>query len=270
MATIDPVKRDVENGEFLTEKVVILRKRPSRSSGKLTEFRKNFGNGNRDSYPLIREHQLFRRFRVQDTLNRLKCMKRNKPMSEIEMMYHQDLINSLRKFHYSEKPPFRVPSESFSGVRAAESASSKIVSISRWEEFLYGVMAVEYCSKPDLHRKYRPAVIPYGFLRQYLPDRVLDLIIYALFFMVYFCSVSFYNNYLQLAGYILLATHLQIHLEAYEKNINIRFTGSCFQGPAFACVTSWCDHCQQKERERIVNNLMKKMKTDIVGRKASA
>lgn len=257
----------MENGELLTEKVIILRKRPSRSSPKLAEFRKNFGNGTIDSYPLIREHQLFRRFRIQDTLNRLKCMRRNKPLSEIEMIYHQDLINTLRKFHYSEKPRFRVPSESLSSVRTAESTTSKIVSISRWEEFLYGVMAIEYCSKPDLHRKCRPAVIPYGFLRQYLPGCILDLMIYVLFFMVYFCSISIYNNYLQLMGYILLATHLQIHLEAYEKNIDIRFTGSCFQGPAFSCVTSWCDHCQQKEREKVVNNLMKKMKTDIIGRR---
>ncbi|KAK7079487.1 hypothetical protein SK128_017495 [Halocaridina rubra] len=262
--------KDGENGEITKGKIIILRRQsehhmPSSSPSRIL-YRSPFPN----STSHLRERQLYRGCRIRDALDRLKRGQR------CQLPYglsYEEFVKLAYRESSTEKTLFRIPPSSLSTSGNDQSKiNPKAVCISIWSEFYFGTSVL------DEHVKYtavqrvwyeRFMEILYRGLQQWCSETILTWILYTVFFFAYFYSLLVYNMFLELIFLILLKRHLRIHERAYEHNLNIIFTGSVFQGPAYSCVRTWCCHCTQLDHSKIVLKLMKKMKKDILERRVN-
>lgn len=267
MGETSPAGRDSESGEMTKDKVIVLRRKPLHSPS--PRPLKNYRNLIPSSYPLIEEHQRFTGCRIQDMMKRMKQRQGNawcQYPSGMPSAGH--FVNLVRHDRYPKKGLFRVPSEILSNEITKESRNnSNVIYISIWEEFIQGTAVLSKYTKAVADEEYGFTLTIRRHLENFVPSFALDALIYTLYFCIYFVSIILYNNFLELFLYMLCAVHMMIHEKAYANNIDIAFSGSIFQGPAFAFVRFWCQHCQQKETEKVVCSLMKGMKRDILARR---
>ncbi|XP_042230787.1 uncharacterized protein LOC121872180 [Homarus americanus] len=285
--TLGYPQKDSESGELVRDKVVILR-RP-RHPALFHTHSLTTRNTIPSSFMLMKEQKKFGGFRIQDftrgpakfklrqgsmryqrkpvgpTFQTRVCMERGVPVSYTTTRTpHTDLISP-------EEVPgvrriFRVPCESLPSDQSEKPLRNpKVICVSIWEEFLYGTSVLDVMTGHGGEEPDGPIGVLRAHLKRYLSATVIDMLVLSVYFTLYFLSCLAYNDFWELGLYMLLANHLQIHEKAYKRKMRIDFTGSAFQGPAYVCVRTWCQHCIEKDREKVMFGLMKKMKADIRG-----
>ncbi|XP_071526540.1 uncharacterized protein [Panulirus ornatus] len=287
-----PVK-DEESGEVLREKVVALRRQQDHlqaSSPSLLHSSSSWKTLH-TQFPLVREHQRFGGFRIQDALRACGGDLKLRRKSLLYRRGLQDLVSPgfqtcvyleggvpvrrvirptkdiIPDCVYGRRQIFRVPKESLPPEqREKTKRSPKTICVSIWEEFLYGKSVLNHSIKTGDEIPGATDSL-YKYLGRYLSKSAIDILMYTIFFLLYFASCCIYNMFWELGSYILFSSHLQIHQRAYDNKIDVEFTGSSFQGPAYVFVRNWCAHCVQRDREKIMFRLMKKMKADIIANK---
>lgn len=295
MAVTSVDGRDKESGELINTKVQCIRKRPDlRLSPRIDSML------SADLlYPRLSEGRKFSGFRIQQftrgrawegqwrgnirnlapQLQTCVHMKGGAPVhyTRRPLEPQQPSLDVVRRGDYSVRRVFRVPRESLPKASIEQPLRNKnTICINIWEEFLFGKSVLT-----SLTSKARPGsgesekaedeeleegVINYvrRSLDQLLPKFIIDLLVYTAYFLIFFASCVGYNMFCELGCYILLAQHLKIHEKAYEKKLNVEFTGSIFQGPLYALTRNWCEHCNERDRGRVITRLMSKMKVDIM------
>lgn len=194
----------------------------------------------------------------------------------------QPSLDVVRRGDYSVRRAFRVPRESLPKASIEQPLRSRnTICINIWEEFLFGKSLITSLSDQTRpgngegekegqqeaeEEELEEGVINYvrRSLGHLLPKFVVDLLVYTAYFLIFFASCVGYNMFCELGCYILLAQHLKIHEKAYEKKLDVEFTGSIFQGPLYALTRNWCEHCNERDRGLVMRRLMSKMKADIV------
>ncbi|MPC22793.1 hypothetical protein E2C01_015820 [Portunus trituberculatus] len=194
----------------------------------------------------------------------------------------QPSLDVVRRNDYSVRQAFRVPKESLPKASIEQPLRNKnTICINIWEEFLFGKSVISSFAdrtgpnngqgekegqQEAEEEELEDGIITYvrKSLGQLLPKFVVDLLVYTAYFLIFFASCVGYNMFCELGCYILLAQHLKIHEKAYEKKLDVEFTGSIFQGPLYALTRNWCEHCNERDRGLVMRRLMKKMKADIL------
>lgn len=177
---------------------------------------------------------------------------------------HPSLGIVERKSNLGGREIFHVPEDSLPPGHFDEMVKDPhTISINIWQEFLYGRSVLKDHMPEQRTRNDWTANKIRLFLGSFIPAAVVNTLLYSAFFVLYFFAACFYNNYVELLTYVLLLDHLKIHERANATNVNVEFSGSMFQGPLYALLRNWCEHCHQKERAKVVTKLMKKMKEDI-------
>ncbi|KAK8734085.1 hypothetical protein OTU49_006011 [Cherax quadricarinatus] len=280
--SVEAEERDEESGELARQRIIILRRHP-----RTLEMNHSFPSRTklRAGSHLLEDHQRFGSFRIQDFIDGLgnlnfirqppddlrsssfqTCIKLKKgvPVSYTTCLSPSEpslgIVSSITS---GGKHIFRVPVESLPSNQSDKpTKNSETICINIWEEFLFGKSVLD-CGQENETTKPGPLGELNAFLSQYFSKTFVSFLACTIYFVIYFASCCAYNMFWQLGCYILLASHLQIHERAYDKKVNIEFTGSCFQGPTYIFVRNWCQHCVQKDNEKVMLNLMKKMKADI-------
>lgn len=296
-------RKDFENGEFVSNRVIVLRKAPQPPP--LPRINCSIDRRIQHIlFPLVKEHQQFGNFRIQnadaesfrihdailgESSNKVRLrkgsmvyrrglqgavnptrqtcvyMERGVPVRRVVSSTGSNPCHGVQSPSiYKKNHIFRVPVESLPENHNEKPVRSpQTVCVNIWEEFMFGKNIVNRYTNgqdsPSVTERIRT------YLQYLLPTDIIDYLLYTIYFIILFFSCMAYNMFWELGTYMLFASHLQIHSESYEKNIDVDFTGSIFQGPMYVFVRTWCEHCQQKEREKIMFRLMKKMKLDITG-----
>lgn len=288
--------RDKESGELLTTKIQYIRKRPKlRLSPEIDSLLSadvlHFGEGRR-----------FRGFRIQQftrgsawkepwygntrlrnlepQLQTCVHLKGGSPVhyTRKPLYPHNPSRDVVRRAEYAVRPSFRVPKASLHQTAPEQPyRNPNTVCVNIWEEFLFGKSVIsprydqtrqgsEETNREEAQEEEDEGPVNYirRVLGYFLPKFLIDIIVYTAFFLIFFASCVGYNNFCELGCYILLAQHLKIHEKAYEKKVDVVFTGSIFQGPLYALTRNWCEHCSERERGQVIRNLMRKMKADIL------
>lgn len=284
--------RDGESGEILGDKVVALRRAPEEPPRRL-RLRPGVPRG-RDQpghYSLLKQHQQFSGFRIRDALAQQGGLRLRKgsmsysrgpvPVLQPQQQMRVEMRGGAPVWQaafpreprqWQEewgrvrfRPPFRVPRESLPESRISlPIRNPDQICVNIWEEFLLGTNVLKKNGKHIVDEQSLLKDVLRRRLERILPKVIVDMLTYTVFFVLFFLSCLKYNMFWQLGCYILLQGHLSIHERAYENGVDIEFTGSAFQGPAYACVRSWCQHCIHRENAKVIIRLMKKMKLDIL------
>lgn len=285
--SVEAEERDEESGELVRQRIITLRRPP-----RTLEMNHSFPSRTklRIGSHLLEDHQRFGSFRIQDFIDglgnlnfrqrSLRCgqsddlrsssfqtcikLKEGVPVSYTTCLSPSEpslgIVSSITS---GGKHTFRVPVESLPSNQSDKpTKNSETICINIWEEFLFGKSVLD-CGQENETTKPGPLGELNAFLSQYFSKTFVSFLACTIYFVIYFASCCAYNMFWQLGCYILLASHLQIHERAYDKKVNIEFTGSCFQGPTYIFVRNWCQHCVQRDNEKVMLNLMKKMKADI-------
>lgn len=300
-------KRDIENGEVIESKVCVIRKpAPSKQrTFRITNGAISNRNMSLMPYSLVKEQQRFSDggtggFRIHNMIHNgggLRLRKRGDlvykrnvdfpafPMFQTRIQLERGVvvrrttepakpvhpslgIVARRKSNLDGREIFHVPEHSLPPGHFDDMVKDPhTISINIWQEFLYGRSVLKDHMPEQRTKNDWTANKIRLFLESFIPATVVNTLLYSAFFVVYFFAACFYNNYVELMTYILLLDHLKIHERANATNVNVEFNGSMFQGPLYALLRNWCEHCNQKERAKVVTSLMKKMKEDITGGK---
>nr|XP_027238954.1 uncharacterized protein LOC113829984 [Penaeus vannamei] len=284
--------RDGESGEILGDKVVALRRAPEEPPRRL-RLRPGVPRG-RDQpghYSLLKQHQQFSGFRIRDALAQQGGLRLRKgsmsysrgpvPVLQPQQQMRVEMRGGAPVWQaafpreprqWQEewgqvrfRPPFRVPRESL--PESKPSLPSNVLRVNIWEEFMYGTSALKrkgHHMKDDGNSFLNKII---SSLEQFLPKQLAHIVLCMLYFFFYFFSCCAYNNYLEIGLYILFCGHLRIHECAYENDIDLDFTGSLFEGPAYAWIRAYCQHCIHKSNIKVFDCQMKKMKMDIMAAK---
>ncbi|XP_063597617.1 uncharacterized protein LOC134774202 [Penaeus indicus] len=282
--------RDGESGEILGDKVVALRRAPE--SPRRLRLRPGVPRDRSQPghYSLLKQHQQFSGFRIRDALAQQGGLRLRKgsmtysrgaaPLLQPQYQIRVEMEGGVavrqtafpkgpRQWHEEWgqvrfRPPFRVPRESLPESQIClPIRKPDEICVNIWEEFLLGTSVLRKNGKHIVDEQTWLKDIR-RHLERILPKILVDMLLYTTFFVLFFMSCLTYNMFWQLGCYILLRGHLSIHERAYENGIDLEFTGSVFQGPAYACVRTWCQHCIHKENAKVISRLMKKMKSDIL------
>lgn len=279
-------KRDKENGELLCQKVICVRKPPEfRVSPRIQSFlsstfpHRSLGNGQR-----------FSSFRIQQ-FTRDVCGGRPKSLEGPQLQTcvylkggtpvhftkrpldpYGPTLGMVRRDDFSVREAFRVPKESLPKSTDEQPAiNPNTVCISIWEEFIFGKSVLSTRHETSAGTKHmkdekEEGVVKsfHATLSSFLPKLVVDFLTYFVYFLVFFFSCVGYNMFCELLCYILFAQHLKIHEKANQEKMDIAFTGSIFQGPLYAITRNYCEHCNERERAKVIMKLMSKMKADIL------
>ncbi|XP_045595560.1 uncharacterized protein [Procambarus clarkii] len=282
-------QRDEENGEILKERVITLRRGHRAAALHSLCSRTNVTQ----PYHLLEDHKRIGCFRIQDFTDnngkwKLRCgdMKYLRPPDGFKSRSFQTCLkleggvpvsytttrktflgpsmDILSTENCRRNQIFRVPVESLPQNQTEKPLRDpEAFCVNIWEEFLFGKSILGDNKEEDVDEDSGPLGKLHVFLRRYMSTSCINILTYAIYFVIYFASCCSYNMFWQLGTYILLASHLQIHERAYDKKIKLEFTGSSFQGPAYVFVRSWCQHCIQRDTQKVMMSLMKKMKADI-------
>ncbi|XP_066950951.1 uncharacterized protein [Macrobrachium rosenbergii] len=267
----DPSQRDGESGEIATREMCVLRRRPKTFPAKFHCGSHCVSNYYFRACPLFREQTYSQRLRIQENMTKIHVqLHQRKRVHCCQPLRHADINPVLFTYlkSYDERPLFRVPEEFFRTEAKSEeepSLSQEAQIINIWEEFIHGTSVLNKSFQSNTRERDKTlAATLQSYLSQFLSQTLVSLAIYLAHFIIYFFSMYFYNLFWSFLGYILLDGHIRIHERAYKHNVNVKFGGSAFQGPAYILVRDWCEHCQQAETERMSIRLMEKMKRDII------
>ncbi|XP_068241358.1 uncharacterized protein [Palaemon carinicauda] len=256
----DKLHKDVESGERLGDPVVVLRKVSPKAIGIRTDHHRPTHPNRRMTSSLIRGYRLYRHFRIKEAL-RLGEMYSHCSKGPDNFGKKDNYWKARIPLHSSETSKNNIGGEE-SFARPQRRNEEGEIQVNIWEEFKYGSSVLnEKISSPITHggcEWVRP------FLANLLPKPIVDSILYILFFSVYFVSCCLYNNYLELGCYLLYDLHLRIHENAEKHDIKVKFIGSPFQGPMYCIIRMLCQHCHHYENNKVVLNIMKKMRQDFV------
>ncbi|XP_063609670.1 uncharacterized protein LOC134783660 [Penaeus indicus] len=283
--------RDGESGEILGDKVVALRRAPE--SPRRLRLRPAVPRDRSQSghYSLLKQHQQFSGFRIRDALAQQGGLRLRKgsmtysrggapllqPQYQIRVEMEGGVAVRQTAFpkgprHWHEewgqvrfRPPFRVPRKSLSESRPTSPSNTQRVNI--WEEFIFGTSALKRKGHYVINEGNSVMNKVRASLEQFLPKQYANIVLCLLYFLFYFLSCCAYNNYLEIALYILFHGHLKLHECAYQNDIDLDFTGSLFEGPAYAWIRGYCQHCIHRDNIKVFDCQMKKMKMDIMATK---
>ncbi|XP_042868316.1 uncharacterized protein LOC122250773 isoform X2 [Penaeus japonicus] len=284
--------RDSENGEILGDSMVALRRPPEESPRRLRLHSDLSRRRNQPGhYSLLNQHQQFSGFRIRDALAQKEGLRLRKgcmtyrrgaaPLMQpqylmcVQMKNGAPVGQSAEQLYgqWSEvrlRPPFRVPRESLPKSQPAlPCRKPNTLCVNIWEEFIFGTSALKKKGNYSINEENVVIEKMRKFLEGFLSKRMANLVMFVLYFLFYFISCCTYNNYLEAALCLLFHGHLRLHECAYENNINLDFTGSLFEGPAYVWVRGYCQHCIHKENVKVFDCQMKKMKIDIMAMKRS-
>lgn len=272
--------KDEESGEILLEEVVALRRNPQRSSYLPGDDLDRVAERERSR----RHSRALRIFRIKDALlesdlrlregirtsrggrsdpHRSWCAhcSQGDPQAVWSEYYGPVQADSIRR-----STLFRIPTKYLTNIHAADPRKdSSIITVSIWQEFLHGTSVLEQYRSPEdkyEHNLYNSIL---HHLHRYLPYGCVAFLSWVFFLFMYFGVCCNCTVILELACWLKFMAHLEIHQQAYKSKLNVIFNGTAFQGPCYILLRWHCEHCTQKEREKVVNNLMKKMKMDILG-----
>ncbi|XP_068207716.1 uncharacterized protein [Palaemon carinicauda] len=264
----DAFQRDGESGEIATNKMCVLRRHPNKfhcQSHCVSHYHFR-------PFPLFRKQNYSQRLRIQENMTNLniRLHQEKRVPHSYQSVRHVDvdpvLVTYLKSF--DERPLFRIPEEccrTNAKIEKEPCLMQEAQVINIWEEFIHGTSVLNNSSQKNSSERDKTLAATFQeYLGQFLSQSLISVAIYLAHFIIYFFSMCFYNFFWSFLGYILLDGHIRIHERAYKYNVNVKFGGSVFQGPAYILVRDWCDHCQQTERERMSIRLMKKMKRDII------
>lgn len=279
-------RRDQESGELLSTKVTCLRKHP--------EFRMSPRIQSYLSSNDFHRSPRFSGFRIpQFPSDRVRICRRGRPKNLMGPQLQTCVyLEGGTPVHYTRKPldphgpslgvvrrhdgsvreAFRVPKDSLPQATAEQPfLNPNTFCVNIWEEFIFGESVIPKKNVTKRSRAHVREDEVEGFLKyirrvlsSFLPKFTVDLLTYIVYVFLFFFSCVGYNMYCELGCYILLAQHLKIHERADKEQLDVVFTGSLFQGPLYALTRNWCEHCNQRERAKVMMKLMKKMKTDIL------
>ena len=279
--------RDNESGELIVTKIQYIRKRPElRVSPRIDSLL------SADLFhPRLSEGRRFSGFRIQKFTRRSAyggpwdggngprshgrqiqtCvyMKGGEPVhyTRRPLDPHEPTLGLVRREDYAVRQVFRVPRENLPQTPKEQPLRKpNTLCVNIWEEFLYGNSVIKTRQRNEEEEEEDEGLINYvrRILSRILPKFMIDLLVYITYFLLFFASCLGYNMFCELGCYILLAQHLKIHEKAYEKKIDVAFTGSIFQGPLYVLTRSWCEHCSERDRAEVIMKLMIKMKSDIL------
>lgn len=289
--------RDKESGELVTTKIQYIRKRPElRLSPRIDSFLSadvlHLSEGRKFSSFRIQQFTRRRaweepwdvsgrRRNLGPQLQTCVYLKGGSPVhyTRKPLYSHNPSLDVVSRENYAVRPTFRVPKASLPEASPEQThRNPNTICVNIWEEFLFGKSVItprygqtrqgsEEENREDEEEE-EDDEGPINYVRRVLshllPKFVIDLMVYTTYFLIFFASCVGYNMFCELGCYILLAQHLKIHEKAYEKKVDVMFTGSIFQGPLYALTRNWCEHCSERERGKVMRNLMGKMKADIL------
>lgn len=262
--------KDEESGEVLQQEVVTLRRNP------VTEWERSQGHPRALRLFRIKDALLESDLRVRD-----RSQSQGRPGSDSHHVWcahcTQGDPQAVWAEHYSpaqyssirRRTVFRIPAKYLTNVHAEDSAKDPgIITVSIWQEFIHGTSVLEQYRSPEdkYERNLYNSILHH--LHGYLPYGCIAFLSWLFFLFMYFGVCCNCTIILELACWLKFMAHLEIHQQAYKSKLNVIFNGSAFQGPCYILLRWHCEHCTQKEREKVVNNLMKKMKIDILGSSA--
>lgn len=280
-------RRDQESGELLCTKVMCVRKRPEfRVSPRIQSYL--------SSKELYRSHgdgRQFSGFRIpQFHSDRMRVCRPGRPKNLVgpqlqTCVYleggmpvhytrrpldpHGPSLGVVRRHDGSVREAFRVPKDSLPKATDEQPfRNPNTLYVNIWEEFIFGKSVIPKSKTSRAHVREVEEEGCFKFIHRilssFLPKFAVDLLTYIVYFFLFFVSCVGYNMFCDLGCYILFAQHLKIHERADEEKLEVVFTGSLFQGPLYAMTRNWCEHCNQRERAKVMWKLMRKMKTDIL------
>lgn len=254
---------DEESGEWVQEEVFVLRKLPQESSSSNSRQRL-VQETLHIHWPLVQRQNVFRGYaqgvllRLNDDLARARGTT-HAPRSLITL--HQSDLEAFKT-----RPMFQVPPEILNDLSQEPSGPTrtKIYYISIWKEFIYGPSVLMLERRCLTHRELN-GIKPLTFrLGKIFNRRFVDLSLYVFFFGICFLYCLIFHDILEIGLNMLYVSHLSIHLLANSSNIEVVFTGSFFQGPAYAFIRLLCQHCAQRENAKVMRRHMVKMRQDIM------
>lgn len=255
---------DDESGEWVQKEVFVLRHLPQDASSCSSSRQRLFQDAIHIHWPLVERKQAFRGYahnvllRLNDDLARTQGG--HHAQHSLFTVQHSDL-EGLRT-----RTVFKIPPEILNGLPHETSSPSKtkIYHISIWKEFIYGPSVV-MLERRCLTSRELNGIEPLTFrLGKFINRRIVDWSLYMSFFGICFLYCLIFHDLLELGLYLLYGSHLSIHLLAIGSNIEVVFSGSFFQGPAYAFIRLLCQHCAQEENAKVMRRHMAKMKRDIM------
>lgn len=289
---------DRESGEVVTTEVVVLRRyqglhsstsHPAASSSVATTNKKalqksSAGNSDQQTFKTFRTDSQQKRITF-GRKHRVENFVSGRERANYRPQRSVDITRGLsyeRRMAYSRgrqrisvdaesgqccrtSPMFRVPAECVYKDKTDEPKKTrKAYCINIWQEFIYGPSLMLFQIKDVKQLKSVQTL-----LGQFLHMYIVDIFLYAAFYGTCFMYCLIFNNILELFLYITYSGHLSIHEAVDVFNLNVSFMGSVFQGPSYVFIRFLCKHCNQKAEAKVIMNMMKKMKEDILNSKIS-
>lgn len=250
---------DEENGEWVQEEVYVLRHLPQDTFSCPGPSPRLVQEMVQIHWPLQRRH-VFRGY-AQDVLLRLNDDLAREHTRHSHFTHRQSDLEGLKT-----RPMFQIPPEILNDrpYKATRPIKTKIYYISIWKEFIYGPSVLMLERQCLTHRELG-CIKPLTFsLGKFFNRRVVDWSLYVLFFAICFVYCFIFHDILEVGLNLLYVSHLSIHMLANSSNIEVKFTGSFFQGPAYAFIRLLCQHCAQEENAKVMRRHMAKMRQDIM------
>lgn len=256
--------QDEENGEWVQEEVFVLRHLPMDTSSRPGSRPRLVQEMIHIQWPLVERRQVLQGYTHDVVLGLNGGLARAQGTKHTQhslFEVHQSDLEALRT-----RPMFQIPPEILYGLphEASSPSKTKIYHISIWKEFIYGPSVVMLERRCLTHRELDD-IKPLTFrLGKFFSRTFVDWSLYMFFFAICFLYCSIYHDILELGLYLLYGSHLSIHMLADSSNIEVVFTGSFFQGPAYAFIRLLCQHCAQEENAKVMQRHMAKMRRDIM------
>lgn len=250
---------DEENGEWVKEAVCVLRHLPQDTSSCPSPSSRLVQEMVQIHWPLQRRN-VFRGY-AQDVLLRLNNDLAREHTRDSLCKLHQNDLEALKTRRMFQIPPEILKDQPGEAPRPMK---TKIYYISIWKEFIYGPPVLMLERQCLTHRELG-CIKPLTFsLAKFFNRTIVDWSLHLLFFAICFVYCLIFHDILEVGLNLLYVSHLSIHMLANSSNIEVKFTGSFFQGPAYAFIRLLCQHCAQEENAKVMRRHMVKMKQDIM------